>query len=214
MYQSLNTIVHLADLTLTTFIVLFERESFIIAGTVRYSSTTSISPENMRFDSLALPLIEKVVYNSLAFKPRIIVPKHLSRDLIKFSFVPIKGNQILLFAKYKEFRNPCSDHFLHLSIHEIRSDNRVGPALWSFNSSVNCDFNTFDFELIESTENPLFGVQFCDHWELFDISTTETNASDNFPLIECGSINFDAKIKGLKWMGEKNLGLCKIFMQC
>ena len=51
MYQSLNTIVHLADMDLTAFIVLFERESFIIAGTVRYARTTSMPPENMRFDS-------------------------------------------------------------------------------------------------------------------------------------------------------------------
>ena len=50
MYQSLNAIVHLADPEFTIFIVLFERESFIIAGTVRYWSTTSIPPENMRFD--------------------------------------------------------------------------------------------------------------------------------------------------------------------
>jgi hypothetical protein len=65
-YISLNTIVHLADSKmipeLATFIVLFERESSVIAGTVHYSSTTSFPPENMRL--IHMPLIEKVIYNS------------------------------------------------------------------------------------------------------------------------------------------------------
>jgi len=70
-YVSLNTIVHFADpqvmdLEFMTFIVLFEREPFIIAGMVRYSSTTSIPPENMRL--ICMPLIEKVVYNSLCLQ--------------------------------------------------------------------------------------------------------------------------------------------------
>ena len=53
----LNTILHLADSTaleFTTFIVLFKRESFTIAGAVRYSSTTSIPPENMRLVHMLL----------------------------------------------------------------------------------------------------------------------------------------------------------------
>ena len=51
------------NLEFTTFIVLFERESFVITGTVRYLNTTSIPLENMRL--IHMPLIEKVVYNSL-----------------------------------------------------------------------------------------------------------------------------------------------------
>ena len=148
-----------------------------------------------------------------AFKPRIIVPEHPWQDLSKFSFVPIKGNQILLFAKYTKFREPFrTDFFLHLSIHEIRSDSRVGLALWSFNSSVDTDdWNSFDLELIKSTENPLaitFWARLDDwHWKLFDISTTEADASDNFPLIESGRMNFDLKIRELAWVPYKSLGL-------
>ena len=108
--------------------------------------------------------------------------------------------------------------YLHLSIHEIRSNSRVGPALWSFNSSVDCDFNIVDFELIKSTENPLaitFWARFGYHWNLFDVSTTETGALDNFPLIESGKMDFDLKIKELKFLDENRyLGLSKIFMQC
>ena len=150
-----------------------------------------------------------------AFKPRIIVPNHLSWLLIEFSFVPIKGNHTLLFAKYIE----NLVHFLHLSIHEIRSDSRVGPALWSFNSRVPDHWNDSHLELIKSTKNPLaitFMVWFNDHWRLFDISTaTETEASNKFRLkVESGRIDVDLKIKGLKWAHDDNLGLSEIFMQC
>ena len=150
-------------------------------------------------------------------KPRIIVPKHSSRDLPLFLFVPIEGNRILIFAEYIKFRKTNWDEFLHLSIHEIRSDSRVGPALWSFNSSVASNFHDFDFELIKSTGNPLaitFGARLADHWKLFDISTAETDTSDNLPLIEPGRIDFDLKIKELKWVRENSLGLFQIFMQC
>ena len=72
MYWSLNTIFHLAESKVTnlkfaTFIVLFKRGSFIIAGKVWYLSTTSIAPENMRLIHMPL-LIEKLVYNSLCLQ--------------------------------------------------------------------------------------------------------------------------------------------------
>ena len=99
--------------------------------------------------------------------------------------------------------------YLRLSIHEICSNNRVGPALWSFN--VDDHFDIFDMRLIKSTENALgitFVKRFDDHWKLFDISTTNTDTLDNIPLIESGRIDFD-----LMLIGDKNLGLSKIFMQ-
>ena len=107
------------------------------------------------------------------------------------------------------------EYYLHLSIHEIRSDHRVGPALWSFNGSVDGHFNIVDLELIKSSEYALgitFWVRFDDHWKLFDISTTETGASNNFPLIESGRIDFDLKFK-LKRPFDGSPGLSNIFMQ-
>ena len=122
------------------------------------------------------------------------------------------------FGKYRNARHPKMDCFLCLSIHEICSDNRVGPALWSFESSVDDDFNASDFEVIKSTQNPLtitFRMWFGNYWKLFEISTTtETNASDNLTLIESGRIDFDSKIKGREWEHQNTLGLFEIFMQC
>ena len=149
-----------------------------------------------------------------AFKPRIIVPKHPSRRLTKMSFVPIKGNRILLFAKYSAGERRTREYYLHLSIYEIRSDYRVGPALWSFNGNVDGHFDMRDLELIKSTENAMgitFGVRFDDHLKLFDISTTETDTSNNFPLIESRRINFDVKFKSRS--RDSNPGLSKFFMQ-
>ena len=103
--------------------------------------------------------------------------------------------------------------YLHLSIHEIRSDHRVGPALWSFNGEVDSHFDIDDLVPINYTENALgitFGVRFDDHWKLFDISTTD--ASDNFPLIESGRIDFDIKLYS-RWERRSSLGLSEIFMQ-
>ena len=136
-----------------------------------------------------------------AFKPRIIVPKHPSRHLGEFSFIPIKANRILLFAKYFiEQRWPAlTDSYLHLSIYEIRSaDNRVGSALWSFDSSNDSHFHLSDLMLIKSTENTLgitVAARCGNHWKLFDISTTETDASNNSPLIESGRIDFNLRIE-------------------
>ena len=127
------------------------------------------------------------------------------------SFVPIKGNRILLFAKYSAGAWVAPE-YLHLSIHEICSDHRVGPALWSFNGSI--DGHLLNLELIKSTGNALgiaFWARFDDHWKLFDISTTETNTSNNFPLIESGRIDFDLKFKSKSARG-KNLCLPKNFM--
>ena len=111
-------------------------------------------------------------------------------------FVPIKGNQLLLFALYSDEGITFPSDYLHLSIYEIRSDNRVGLALWSFNGSIDGHFDTdgLILELIKSTENAL-GItvvaRFDNHWKLFDISTTETDSSDTFPLIKSGRIDFD-----------------------
>ena len=143
------------------------------------------------------------------------------------SFVPIKDNRILLFAEYTaedwELRI-APEHHLHLSIHEIRSDHRVGPALWSFNyGGTDGYFDNRQLELIKSTENAVgitFWARFNDHWKVFDISTTETDASNNFPLIESGRIDFDLKIErrgieiGLMFhLYNENSSLSKIFMQ-
>ena len=158
-----------------------------------------------------MPFIKKVVCNLLSLKPRIIIPKHPSRRLVKISFVPIKGNQILLVAAYSINSGGC---YLHLSIHEIRSDTRVGPALWSFSNGVDRCSDISHLELIRS-ENPLgitFGRRFDDHWKLFDISTTDPDASDNFPLIESGRMDFDLKLKS-QWGPNDSLGLFEILMQ-
>ena len=119
---------------------------------------------------------------------------------------------MLLFAKYKErsYKPYRTEPYLHLSIHEIRSDHRVGPALWSFNGTVDRHFDYCDWVPIKSTKNALgitFGVQFIDHWKLFNISTTDTDALNNFPLIELGRVDSDLKICGT------SLGLSKIVMQ-
>ena len=146
-----------------------------------------------------------------AFKPRIIIPKHPLQRLANISFIPIKGNRILLFAKYfEEIRSYLP--YLHLLIHEIRSDNRVGPVLWSFNGSVDGHFNTNDLELIKSAENALgitFGVQFDDHWKLFNISTTHTDTLDNFSLIESGRVDFNLELN-LKPERGSSFGLSQI----
>ena len=82
-----------------------------------------------------------------------IVPKHRSRRLGEISFVPLKGNRILPFAKYVT-GGTVPVGYLHLSIHEIRSDQRVGPALWSFDETVgNLRISTSSLEPMKSTEN-------------------------------------------------------------
>ena len=61
---------------------------------------------------------------------------------------------------------------------------------------------------IQSTESALgitFGMQFDNHWKLFDISTTNTGSWANDPLIESGRINFDLKLKS-KWMHKNSSG--------
>ncbi|EDR00725.1 uncharacterized protein LACBIDRAFT_313184 [Laccaria bicolor S238N-H82] len=142
-------------------------------------------------------ICERNIYSSGKHEPRIIGLQHGSWGFIRFSFVPIKGNQMLLLGKYTKFGHSMKYRFLYLSIHDIRSDNRVGPALWSFESRVDGVFNMSDLELIKTTKSPLaitFRVWFRDHWKLFD--TTQTDASDNFIPIESGRIDFDSKIKG------------------
>ena len=105
------------------------------------------------------------------------------------------------------------ESYLYLSIHEIHSDHRVGPALWSFKGGVHGHLNIDDLVLINYTENALgitFGVRFDDHWKLFDISTTDT--PDNFPLIESGRIDFDIKLYSERER-KNSPGLSEIFMQ-
>ncbi|KIJ97188.1 hypothetical protein K443DRAFT_681743 [Laccaria amethystina LaAM-08-1] len=143
-------------------------------------------------------IFELNIHSSGKHEPQIIVPKHPSWRLEKISFVPIKGNRVLLFARYfgkATIRSYIP--YLYLSIHEIHSNNRVGPALWSFDGSVYGHLNIYHLELIKSTENPsriTWGERFDDHWKLFDISTTETDASNKFPLIESGRMDFDLKL--------------------
>ena len=198
------------NLGFTTLIVLFERELFVISTTTRYSSTTFIPLENMRL--IHMSLTEKVVYTTnYASKPRIIVPKHPLWHLDEISFVSIKGNRILLFAKYYTSGQRALDYYLHLSIHEIRTDHRVGPALWSFNGGADGHFDIRDLKLIKPTENALgitFWARFDDHWKLFDLSTTETDTLNNFPLIESGRIDFDLKNK-LRAPQHRSPGLSK-----
>ncbi|KIJ97177.1 hypothetical protein K443DRAFT_681735 [Laccaria amethystina LaAM-08-1] len=141
------------------------------------------------------PIFEHNIHSSGKHEPRIIVPRHPSRRLAEISFAPINGNRVLLFAKY--LGRTTSQTYLHLSIHEIRSDNRVGPALWSFNGSTYGHINLFHLRLIKTTANALgitFGLRLIDHWKLFDIFTTETDASDKFPLIESGRIDYNLKL--------------------
>ena len=155
--------------------------------------------------------MRKLYTTHYAFKPRIIVPKHPSWRLEYSSFIPIKGNRILLFAEY--FETVPYKSYLHLSIHEIRSDHRVGPALWSFNGGVASHLDIDDLVPISYTENGMgitFGMQFDDHWKLFDISTTDT--TDNFPLIESGRIDFDKKLYS-KSQRRSSRGLSEISMQ-
>ena len=126
-------------------------------------------------------------------------------------FVLTKGNRILLVARYLGRLDVC----LHLSIHEISSNNCVGPTLWSFNGSVGHSIADV-LVPIKSTDNALgisFGANCHDHWKLFDISTTGTNASDNFPLIESGRIDHDPKPKERELVDNNDLGLSEIFMQ-
>ena len=72
MYLGLNTNIRLPDshmirnLKFTTLVVPFERESFIINRTARYSSTTSSPSENMRL--IHMLLNKTVVYNSLCLQ--------------------------------------------------------------------------------------------------------------------------------------------------
>ncbi|KIJ97192.1 hypothetical protein K443DRAFT_681748 [Laccaria amethystina LaAM-08-1] len=135
-------------------------------------------------------IFEHNIHSYGKYEPRIIVPTRPGQYLEEISFVPIKGNRILLFAKYL-------GGYLHLSIHKIRSDHRVGPALWSFNGSIDGHSDIDNLVPITSTENALgitFMVQFNGHWKLFDISTNGTDASNNIPLIESRRIDFDQKL--------------------
>ena len=151
-----------------------------------------------------------------AFKPRLIALKHPSGRYGNFSFVPIKSNRILLLAQHELYS--------HLSIHEIRSDNRVGSALWSFNNGVDSCLNIpniSNLEIKKSTENAweiTLEAQFYDHWKLFNISsssTTETDAFNNVTLIESGRLDYVPKpnLENPWRETAPRLGLSEILMQ-
>ena len=113
---------------------------------------------------------------------------------------------MLLFAEYLK---TMIKTYPHLSIHEIRSDNRVGPVVWSFYGSIDGYFNILGWELIKSTDNALgitVGMRFKDHWKLFDISSADTDSSDKIPLIESRRIDFDLKLNS-EWVRESSPGL-------
>ena len=115
MYQSLSTIVHLAVLELKTFSVLFERASFIIACTVRYSSATSIPLENTRL--IHIPLIEKVVYSSLSLQATNNCPKTSVESLFKRNFLRPHQRQLdpttSKVLDRKEIFNPLSPSIVY-----------------------------------------------------------------------------------------------------
>ena len=72
-----------------------------------------------------------------------------------------------------------------------------------------------ELELIKSTENALgitLGLRFNDHWKLFDISTADTDISDDFPLFDSGRVDFDPK-SGSRRERNNSLGLSKNFTQ-
>ena len=67
-----------------------------------------------------------------------------------------------------------------------------------------------DLVPIKSTDNALgiaFGAECHNHWKLFDISTTGTDASDNFPLIESGRVDHDPMPKEWERVHKNHLGL-------
>ena len=87
----------------------------------------------------------------------------------------------------------------------------MGPTLWSFNGSVGGHIDIDELQLIKSTKNAAFlgitfGVRFINHWKLFDISTTDTDASDNLPLVESGRIDYDLKLMDSGWVSGDSLG--------
>ena len=87
--------------------------------------------------------------------------------------------------------------------------------MWYFKGRGDGHFDIPGLEVMKSTENALgitFGAPFHDHWKLFDISTTKTDASNKLPLIESGRLHFDLKFKS-KVFGYSRPGLSKIFMQ-
>ena len=157
-------------------------------------------------------IIENVVYNSLCLQATNNCPKTSVAGSSKFFFHPHRRQSDPTIRKVlwkANFQVPLSTPINQ----QIRSDHRVGRALWFFNGSVDGHFDADDLEVIKSTENALgitVGVRFDNHWKLFDISTTDTDASDKFPLIESGRLDFDLKLKS---KGENSPGLFKIFMQ-
>ena len=156
-------------------------------------------------------LIEKLVYNSLCLQAANHCPETSVAAFSKNFVHPHQRQSDSTIRKVQGKDNGRS--YLYLSIHEIRSNHRVGPALWSFNGGVASHFDIDDLVPISYTENAMgitFGVQFDDHWKLFDISTTDT--SDNFPLIESGRIDFDIMLYS-ELERRNSLGLSEIFMQ-
>jgi len=110
---------------------------------------------------------------------------------IRFTLIPINHNRILLIGKTHEesYYTDETWHYLHLSIHEIHSSYRVGPALWTYDDYGHS--NIFQLQPMKSTTNALgitFGIDSEDRMELFDVSTDAKE--DSYPLVEAGKLNY------------------------
>ena len=113
-----------------------------------------------------------------------------------FTLIPINRNQILLIGKSFEqsYHDDETWHYLHLSIHEIRSYH-VGPALWTYHDYGHS--NILQLQPMISTTNTLgitFGVDSKSCVELFDISTNAKE--DSYPLVEAGKSNYNRQLNG------------------
>jgi hypothetical protein len=109
---------------------------------------------------------------------------------ISFTLIPINRNRILLIGKSHEESYVTDEtwHYLHLSIHEIRSY-RVGPALWTYHNYGHS--NILELQPMKSTTNSLgitFGVHSKSRMELFNVSTDAKE--DSYPLVEAGQLNY------------------------
>ena len=113
-----------------------------------------------------------------------------------FRLIPINRNQILLIGKSfeKSYYTDETEHYLHLSIHEIHSYH-VGPALWTYHDYGHS--NIFQLQAMKSTTNALgitFGVDSKTRMELFDVSSDAKK--DRYPLVEAGQLNYSRQLNG------------------
>ena len=111
-----------------------------------------------------------------------------------FTLIPINRNRILLIGKSFEqsYHDDETWHYLHLSIHEIRSYH-VGPALWTYHDYGHS--NIFELQAMKSTTNALgitFAVDSKTRMELFDVSSDAKK--DRYPLVEAGQLNYSRQL--------------------